>query len=398
LGQLARHVCLLGAVALVAIAGRPDVACAQAPPRAAQRVVLVSPGAELESAARTALEPWAVEILVVSAASPGATAPRANETARALALAHRAGAVVWVSQHEQGHAVWVYDLETDQVVSRPLAGSPPFDGPAAAAAALSVKTLLRHSATAPEAERYGAAGPNDAVEQRSGTNGQAQRAAPDDAAAHAAEQQRSSTDAQVRRAVPFSDATTDRTVDEGASPEHMHARSWLDLEVAGGLRFGLARSRSSGEPRFGAAVAWWPGKEWLGVSFRAAMGTGVEIAAQSLHGRLFDATTVAAGRMRYAPLYWLQLSAAAGAGVHFTVLQGRLAIDGHQAHALRVVPSLDLELWTDWLVSSWFRIGLRGGLSWLLRPQRYLVRAEPVLELSRAAFEAGLTAGLTLPD
>ena len=124
----------------------------------ARRVVLVSPGAELEQAARAALEPWSVQLTVVAGPSPGATAPFANEAARAIAEANHAGAVVWVSQHDAGYALWVFDLASHRVTERALGTGPPFDEATAAAVALSVKTLLRHSAVAPEAERFGAAG------------------------------------------------------------------------------------------------------------------------------------------------------------------------------------------------------------------------------------------------
>jgi hypothetical protein len=354
---------------------------AVAQPTAAHRVVLVSPGDPLERAARTALPPWAIEIVVVSAPSPGATAPLANEAARALALAQGAGAVVWVSQHAHGHAVWMYDLETDQVVSRALPGTLPFDGAAAAAAALSIKTLLRHSATAPKAERFGA----ETAEPLHQPPAAAEVSAP-------------------RGADP--DEVADEDYDDGERSEYedlpsLHAattRSWFDIEAALSVRFGLARSHAQGEPRFAAGAVFWPDAGWLGLSIRGGIGTGVPIDESRLHGRLLDVTVVAAGRVRYSPIRSLQLSAAAGPGLHVTPLYGEIRPTGEDVNALRVVPSADLELGADWLVSTGFRVGLAGGLSWLLRPQRYLVRAEPVLELSRTAFDVRLGAAVTLPE
>jgi hypothetical protein len=364
---------LVGVIALTDAAG----AAAQAPLTAAHRVVLVRPGPALEGAARTALEPWAIEIAVVDGPSPGATAPRANETARELALAHAAGAVVWVSQSEQAYAVWVYDFETDQVVSRRLAGPPPFDAPAAAAVALSVKTLLRHSAAAPESERYGAELPPTAARA---TAGAPSGAVPPVAAS-----------VDLRKAdVHSSDGSTDR--------RSAAALSWLDLQLDATLGFGLARSRGSVEPRFGGMIVWWPQVGSFGVSMRGALGTGVSLDATRVDGLLLDVNTTLAARARGVLLRELQLSAAAGPGLHVTVLDGSLRTSGRDVRALRGVPSVELELAADWLASRRFRVGVRGGLSWLLRPQRYLVRGQPVLELSRTAFETGLTAALTLPD
>jgi len=376
LGRLAH--CLGSVAVVIAVAARSTAAGAQLPSSLQsreRRIVLISPGGELESAARTALEPWDVEILVVAAPSPGATAPRTNEAARELALGHRVGAVVWVSEHEQGYAVWVYDLETNQVVARPLAGPPPFDGPAAAAAALSLKTLLRHSATAPARERYGAA---DAA------------AAGEAIALPAAER-----DPAV--AAPPPAAAPDRDQRSAAEIAAPFALSQLDIEATGGLRFGLTRDGPN-EARLGAGVAWWPRADRFGVSVRAAAGPGMEIAAPSFRGRLVDATTTVCARLRHDVARNLRLSAAAGAAAHFTVLDGSLVRDAQPADAQRVVPSLDLELGGDFLASSWFRLGLRGALAWLLRPQRYLVHGEPVLELSRVAFEAGLSAAVMLPE
>jgi hypothetical protein len=189
----------------------------------------------------------------------------------------------------------------------------------------------------------------------------------------------------------------DRDEPETAAIEPAFERSLLDVEAAGGLRFGLTRGGPI-EPRFGAAVAFWPGADRFGVAIGAAAGPGVEIEGPSFRGRLVDAATHVHGRLRHDVARRLRLSAAAGAGAHFTVLDGSLVSDAQPADALRVVPSIEIELGGDFLASSWLRVGVRGGLCWLLRPQRYLVHGEPVLELARVAFEAGLSAAVMLPD
>jgi hypothetical protein len=364
LGPRTRQVWL--AAGLVALTGWPAHVCAQL--RAASRVVLVSPGRELEHAARAALEPWNIEIRVVSAPSPGAVAPVANESARELAISQAAAAIVWVSQHEQAHAVWVYDLATDQAVSRPLQGAPPFDAAAAAAAALSIKTLLRHSAAAPETERYGAGETAQRPELV---------ATPPPIGAEAIEA------AAAENGEP--------------APQPSAAASNLDLDVLASLRFGFARRQSTLEPRAGLGVHVWPGARRLGLALRTAFGTGLAVDAVSFRGRLLALELLLAGELRYPASRTLQLSAAGGPSLHLTFLNGTLNRDG-AASATRAVPALALELAGSWFASRSFRAGIRAAASWLLRPQRYLVRGEPVFELSRTAFELGVTGAWTLAE
>jgi hypothetical protein len=376
---LARHLSFAATAAIAAFTGAASSA-AQLPAQR-ERVVLVTPGAALEGAARTALEPWGVEILVIDAPSPGAAAPRVHEAARALALAHGVGAVVWVSEHERGHAVWVYDLEKHHVVARPLAAPPPFDEPAAAAAALSVKTLLRHSATAPPAERYGTTRAAESDPGLLPVPVPVPEPVPDPAPARV-------------QTPPAAATLADREPPE--SPEQPLDPAHFEIEAAGGARFGFTRDGAS-EPRFGAGFAWWPDAGPLAIAVRAASGPSVAIAERTLRGDLIDATAVVGGRLRTALARSLLLSAELGAGAHLTALDGTLAPDMQPASALRVVPALELSIGSHFRPSSSFRLGLYGGLSWLLRPQRYLVRGEPVLELSRTAFEAGLVAALIIP-
>src|SRR5205823_1369678 len=72
--------------------------------------------------------------------------------------AQKATAVVWTTP--DGY-VWIFDVESGQAMARRVEASSPLDASAAAAVALSVKTLLRSTAVAPPAERIGVARPRE---------------------------------------------------------------------------------------------------------------------------------------------------------------------------------------------------------------------------------------------
>jgi hypothetical protein len=359
------------AIAIAVIARGSGIAA-----QAQARVVLISPGPELEDAARAALEPWQVEIVVLDTESPGATAPHANEVARAIALEHAANAVVWVSAHDQGYALWVYDLASQRVIERRLNTQPPFDQATAAAVALSVKTLLRHSATAPQDERYGAANvaeDEDEVLPAAAPVADASAPGPDERVVHTSETPRVSPANAPRRS------------------------SELDVAVSAGLGMNLTDSGSA-ISRFGAAVVWWPRAQHFGAGVSLLAGPGMRISEPALSGRLVDTTASAAFHARSDPQRALRLSAAAGAGLHVIALDGALPSEASHPSVTRVAPALELSVRVDYWIASELFVGVRGGAALLLRTERYFVREERVLELSRVAFDAGLALGFSLPD
>jgi hypothetical protein len=359
------------AIAILVIARGSGIAA-----QAQARVVLISPGPALENAARAALEPWRVEVVVLDAESPGATAPRANEVARAIALEHAATAVVWVSAHDQGYALWVYDVASQRVIERRLNTEPPFDQATAAAVALSVKTLLRHSSTAPQDERYGApnvANDEDEVLAAAAPVADATAPAPDERLVHASET------AHV-------------------SPANVSRRpSELDVAVSGGLAMNVTDA-SSAASRFGALVVWWPRAKHFGGGVSLLAGPGTRITEPSLSGRLVDTAASAALYARTDPQRALRLSAAAGAGLHVIALDGSLPSEASHRSVTRVAPALELSLRADYWIASELFVGVHGGAALLLRTERYFVREERVLALSRVAFDAGLALGFSLAD
>jgi hypothetical protein len=362
-------------VSLALIEAARAVALAQ---DAAPRVVLVDPGASLESATRASLEPWNVDVLVVQSPSPGATMPGTSEAARAVALAHAALAVVWVSEDAAGFALWIYDADTDQVSARALTTPPPFDALAAAGVALAIKTLLRHSAVAPESERFGAeVAPSTAPAREPEPEPTAPEAAPEPVVARELEVEPAPAPEPAAEPAPSSPAR-------------------FELEGRGGARFG-STDPDAAELRLGLGFAYFPSAGPLGAFIRVASGPGVATRDDFFEGRLTDTEVMIGGAVRWA-FGRVRIGAGLGATMHVTLLDGTALTTGASVEVVRVNPSLDVTLAFDVLVSRSFRIGLHAGGAWRIRTQRYLVEENVVLSVSPMAFETALVVGAMLPE
>jgi hypothetical protein len=359
---------------------------------ATPRVALVAAGPELEAAARAALEPWGVVIAVVPGPSPGATAPDSNEAARALATAHEANALVWVSEHQGGYALWVYDLATHHVIERTLADGPPFDGATAAAVALSVKTLLRHSAAAPPAERYGASSRAPAR-----APAPAPARAPASARTPAPGQRASSAAGVARTAVPAErDDDADHEQEPLSANELAALRpSLLELALSGGVRLAATRPGTV-EPRFGLALSWWPSGGPLGVETGASAGPAIAVRDAYFDGQLFDAAGHVAFALRRAFARQVRAQAGVEGGLHVLVLDGALARDGQDSGATRVTPSLALRVRGEWALDARLRLGLFAALAYVLRAERYLVEEHEVFAVTHVGVETGVTVAVAV--
>src|SRR5687768_10865434 len=71
-------------------------------------LLLVDPDPQLESAVRGTLQAWRTPVVVERIAGPGSTMPGSADRARLLARRRGAAAVVWISQSEEGFALWMY--------------------------------------------------------------------------------------------------------------------------------------------------------------------------------------------------------------------------------------------------------------------------------------------------
>ena len=307
----------------------------------AERVLLVAPPAGLEPAVRAALSAWPITVVVDDAddiPSPGPSMPGSAERARALAARHRAGAVVWLSDDGGGgHALWIYDRASRRTAARRLTRTPPFDEPTAAAVALSIKTLLRHSSVVPAVERYGV---------------------------------------------------------EEARVEIASRPPRLLIDTLAGARI---RPRGPGaEPRLGVGVRAAIAR--LALAARFHVGPGVSVDAPRFTGQFSD-LQLAGGLAARIPLgRGLELWPGAGASLHFTEIDGAVPGQANRARARRVNPTVDgglsLELGLPrW---PWLRLSASAGASYAIRRQIYLVGGEPVLTLRRVELEIGAALSVTL--
>jgi hypothetical protein len=340
----------------------------------ARRVVLLNADAGLERAARAALQPWHVEVSSLSGAWPGSTVPEANARAKALALSAHATALVWVSIEAGGGALWLYDRESERLIERPLATLPPFDPAAAAAVALSIKTLLRHSTAAPAEERYGATAHNEPPMPPR------------------AESERNASERPV---VLLAAADTAAARSLSATTGASHAPSWLDLAGEAGLLVRFTRVDALFW-RVGARAVWWPKAGWLGVGISALAGPSARVRSSVFDGSLNLFSPSLSLHGRWLSLERLTLSAAARLSLHVLSLRGEPLPRAARVDLTRLAPALALALRAEWaLTPSWFVAAeIDAGL--LPRTERYFARERLALELSRAHFGGSLSAGFRL--
>jgi len=182
--------------------------------------------------------------------------------------------------------------------------------------------------------------------------------------------------------------------DEESAPLSLPRRrgpSHVEPDASLAARFGFVQGAAP-ELRVGLGLSIWPRARMGGLSLRAAFGRPLEHHSTRFSGSLTSTSLSAAGRVRWEPRTWLRIGGALGGLVDFTRLSGA-AVGQSISTRSRAVPGLALELDAYWLALPWLRIGLRGGATWLVQTQRYRVRGDPVLELSRISYEAALVFG-----
>lgn len=290
-------------------------------------VLLVDPPEGLEKATRTALDPWNIEIEVVSGMVLEPIMPDSSDAARALAKEHDARAVIWIGRSAKGSSLWAYDSKDDRVVVRRLSPEPPFDAASAAAVALSIKTLLRHSDVAPKEQRFGSQAPKPIT---------------------------------ITRDFRFEALGAGRYTDSEAESTQ--------------LRLGL-----------GLAYRWHGGLE---VHTQLRLGTGLEVGNDAISGHFSDLTWSAGLRYLF-DVGALQVGPTAALSLHFSSIEGTLP-GGANVSASRVNPSVDLGGMARYWLSERIGLGVDLQAAVLLQRQRYLVGGEPVLTLPLADWEGGV--------
>jgi hypothetical protein len=288
---------------------------------------VLEPDVELLRALDLALSPWGVET-IRSDAPAASSAAEAMRVASGLARELDAQAVVWISLTDRGALLWVFDADTDEISTRMLASAPPFDSAAAAAVALSVKTVLRASQVAPPAERFGAP---------------PARPPPP-----------SPPPPPPAQATPAADDDT------------------MALELGAVL---AVRGRSKLEPRLEIAPVLWFGQ--LGLGLEASAGLGLDVRPVGYRGRYSEMAVGAEARFRFFESSGLSAAVSLGGAAHFTALRG--AVDGYPEQTVRRLnASIEAEAFASVSVGSGVYLGVNGGAAYSPAYRRYLVRGTPV--------------------
>jgi hypothetical protein len=327
----------LGAAALV------SASLCTAGPRDARaqshRVAAVHPDAELVRALEVALVPWDVAVVAIDLAGPGPTMPIAVDRARAIAREARADVVVWISDADEGSALWIYDAASDQARARALTEPPPFSATGAAAVALAVKALLRGTVVAPPPERSAATSPAANV---------------------------------------------------------LLGADW------GAAFYPRARGESSPfEARIGLDVSVWPRvPRFFGVLLQVETGTGLPVHHLQLgfEGTVHDSALRLEVGLHCPVAEAVSVNPSVGGGLHLLTFTGILPAHGQSPASTRLDPSFESGVGLGIrLLGDRVRVEPWVGVSVLARWQRFLVDKRSVFELGAISLEGALRVALALP-
>lgn len=339
-----------GALALAALLAALFV-CGSAHAAEGRPVLVMGGGPSFHNAMTVALSPWDLRVVPLDAPAPRPSMPRAADEARALAQRSGASGVVWVAVDEGEPSLWVFDASTDQVVSRRISTPPPFDAPTAAAAALSVKTLLRSSTVAPREERLGALAVQAPTAPATPPDADASSGSPEPAPAAA------------------------------ASPPVLRA----ELEGAGRA---LA---SQLDARAALGVTAWVGRSrHVGFGLAASFGPGLSVDAARFSGRFAEVGVAPSARMRFPLGERFALEPRLGMSIHATSIDGVAVVTARPASASRLDASIDVAVALELLPTRTFGVALDVGAAAMLRYQRYVVESDDIFELHPVQAFVGL--------
>ncbi len=300
---------------------------------AMQRLALVGMDERLERAVETAVEPWGVAVIPLELSALGTDMSVSSRQAHGIARANTAGAVVWIAGAGDDIALWLYDVATEKVVVVPLASPPPYDEPTAAGVALTIKTLLRHSAVVPDTERL--------------------------------------------------------SVPEPARRIHVPR---LAFSLHTGMRM-RDTGRTRWEPRIGVMATWFPsstaGRLGATAGFRAGLGQSLE--ESGFVGHYTDTTLVLGLRARLKINQRTALRASLGGALHLTRVDGAPVNSTVVVHEARVNPAVSggLGMRVRWPSGLVLGADVEGSL--MARRQRYLLGTVPVLALPVLELEVSVS-------
>jgi hypothetical protein len=349
------------------------------------RVALLDPDPNLLAAVSVALSPWGLRVVPAAGSPAPSDTTSATEGARAIARVEAARDVVWIHAAPGGQvSLWLYDAQTEQLTVRPLRQVPPYNEAAAAAVALTIKTLLRATRAATPEERTG--GSPSAPEPTMPVGSQSS------AAPSASTLSPSTTSARAEMWGSGSQETA-HTIALTPSPPPMPV--WrLDVAVATEAPTGTSAAVGL---RTGVGGSFWPAKwgEHVGIGVDLRAGPRLDIATASFSGSFGDVVVGASARTRISTLA-LSIELGAGPSLHVTSLSGTGVGSVRTASIQRFDPALDVEVDGDIALGSRVRVGPLVRTSILLRNQRYVLQNDPVLRLPPVLFDFGGRVSLSL--
>ena len=318
-------------------AAQPRPRDGQRTPAPAEKLGLISLPPTLRAAIALALEPWRIHVIELDDVAPPSSVPEAAAAARVIAVARSVDAVTWVTRTTESRTLWLYDLRDEQLVLRPIHGDPE-DEAAAAALALTLKTLLRSSTIAPPEEQRGSRTPSP----------------------------------------------------ESPPPR----RFWFEAE--GGVRLATIGNRAIA-PRIGLSFAYWPAAAagHAGAVLRVEDGLGFSVRTSEFQGRLAD-HDLGIGLRGNVPLGdGVRLEPGLGGTLHLTTLDGA-PIDGRATSLTRVDPSIDLGMALAVPLGKGFEAGVRLNAAFWTRWQRYELGGGTYFDVSPIQLTASLFLGAGL--
>jgi hypothetical protein len=351
LGQLA-------ALAIAATAGGQE-----------RRVALLNADPPIARALTVALSPWQLGVVPASALAPIGDLETASAGARVIATDQNADVVVWIAPAQRAGergSLWVYDTANQQLVVRRLIVSPPFDAAAAAAVALSVKTILRSS---PLVSQF-------------------TQAASDDTSAPSAP---SATARPATVEPPPSIPVAPAPVEAPAAPSEPEAphTSWR-FETLIGARTPTGSSAAA-EPCAELGLSLWPREQngHLGWGIDVKGGTGLTLSSDTFQGEYRQGAIDATARLRAAAARWLSFELRGGPELIVTSFSGQ-PVSGPSIQTLRANPALDFGGVVDFTPWARVNLGLVGDATALLRFQRYSVAGVRVIDEPPVSVALGL--------
>jgi hypothetical protein len=335
-----------------------------ATPSDGELVVGLELGDELNCALAAALAPWGLQVKQSDESSPGPSMPSTSMSARRISQSLNARIVVWLARDAEGFALWVYDARHDHAVARPVP-PPPYDGPTAAALALSVKTAVRMVG----------AGPTEA---------------PTDESRSQLPEQVSEPKTQAS-AAPAAALEPPQRAAEGPPPV---ASSLVGLYSAVRVdESETVRWRFGGELRLAPWRAWPDQDTRLWTGLAVELGTARSVATERYRGEFEDIGGELALGLTEHMSEQFALAVAASGALYVGTFSGDAVVDASSAEHARINPMLLVR------AEGQFRFGplglyLQPALGYWLERQRFVAFGDVVGETPR--WSARLATGLQL--